>query len=98
VVTPHTAFLSLPYAPGPVLANLAGLKRNFAAYGPAGFYDAVNVGTGQIATRYLSLDQAMIMGAIGNALARDVLKRAFVTPAFERAVRPLLARDTFIFN
>src|SRR5919112_4271741 len=33
VVTPHAAFLSLPYAPGPVLANLAGLKRNFAAYG-----------------------------------------------------------------
>jgi hypothetical protein len=95
VVTPHAAFLSLPYAPGPVLANLAGLKRNFAAYGPGGFYDAVNVGTGAVATRYLSLDQAMIMGAIGNALAHDVLKRAFVTPAFERAVRPLLARETF---
>jgi hypothetical protein len=95
VVTPHAAFLALPYAKGPVLDNLARLKRDFAAYGPGGFYDAVNVGTGQVATRYLSLDQAMIMGALGNELARDVIKRAFVTPRFERAVRPLLARETF---
>jgi hypothetical protein len=37
----------------------------------------------------------MIMGAIGNQLAHNDLKRAFVTPQFERAVRPLLARETF---
>jgi hypothetical protein len=37
----------------------------------------------------------MIMGAIGNDLARDMLKRAFVTPQFERVVRPLLAAETF---
>ena len=95
VVTPHAAFLALPYAKGPVVDNLAKLKRNFAAYGPGGFYDAVNVGTGQVATRYLSLDQAMIMGALGNELAGNVIKRAFVTRDFERAVRPLLARETF---
>jgi hypothetical protein len=95
VVTPHAAFLALPYAKGPVLANLARLRTDFDAYGPGGFYDAVNVGTGAVAKRHLSLDQAMIIGAIGNELARDVLKRAFVTPAFERAVRPLLARETF---
>ncbi|MCA2214981.1 glucoamylase family protein [Jidongwangia harbinensis] len=95
VVTPHAAFLALPYAKGPALANLARLRTGFAAYGPGGFYDAVNVGTGAVATRYLSLDQAMILGAIGNHLARDVLKRAFVTPDLERALRPLLARETF---
>ena len=95
VVTPHAAFLALPYAPRPAAANLARLKANFDAYGPGGFYDAINVGTGQVARRYLSLDQAMIMGALGNTLAHDVLKRAFVTPSFERRVRPLLARETF---
>lgn len=95
VVTPHAAFLALPYAPGPATANLAGLRKNFDAYGPGGFYDAVAVRSGTVATRYLSLDQAMIMGALGNHLAHDVLRRAFVTPAFERAVRPLLARETF---
>jgi hypothetical protein len=35
------------------------------------------------------------MGAIGNRLSHDVLRRAFVTPQFERAVRPLLAAETF---
>jgi hypothetical protein len=95
VVTPHASFLALPYARGPVTDNLAKLKKNFDAYGTGGFYDAVNVGTGAVAKRYLSLDQAMIMGAIGNELSHDVLRRAFVTPSFERAVRPLLARETF---
>jgi len=95
VVTPHAAFLALPYAKGPVVANLAKLRRNFAAYGPGGFYDAIAVGSGTVAKRYLALDQAMIMGALGNELANDVLRRSFVTPRFERAVRPLLAQETF---
>lgn len=93
VITPHAVFLALPYAKRPALTTLAALER--LAYGPGGFYDAVNVGTGQVAARYLALDQAMIMGALGNALADDVLRRAFVTPGFERAVRPLLAREVF---
>ena len=95
VVTPHAAFLALPYAKGPVVANLGKLRSNFDAYGPGGFYDAINVGTGQVAKRHLSLDQAMIMGALGNELAADVLKRSFVTPDFERRIRPLLASETF---
>jgi hypothetical protein len=95
VVTPHASFLALPYAPGPARANLAKLKANFDAYGPGGFYDAVAVKSGTVAKRYLSLDQAMIMGSLGNVLARDDLRRAFVTPQFERAVRPLLAAETF---
>jgi hypothetical protein len=95
VVTPHAAFLALPYAPKPALDDLAGLKHNFDAYGPGGFYDAIAVRSGTVAKRYLSLDQSMIMGAIGNRLSHDVLRRAFVTPQFERAVRPLLAAETF---
>jgi hypothetical protein len=95
VVTPHAAFLALPYAKKAALRDLANIKNNFDAYGPGGFYDAVAVRSATVAKRYLSLDQAMIMGAVGNVLDHDVLKRAFVTPAFERAVRPLLAAETF---
>ncbi|MEU4238447.1 glucoamylase family protein [Actinoplanes sp. NPDC026619] len=95
VITPHAAFLALPYARGPATANLANIKRDFDAYGPGGFYDAIAVRSGTVAKRYLSLDQSMIMGALGNVLAHDVLRRAFVTPQFERAVRPLLAQETF---
>jgi putative glucoamylase/uncharacterized protein DUF3131 len=95
VITPHAVFLALPYARKAATANLANIRNRLHAYGPGGFYDAVAVRSGTIAERYLSLDQAMIMGALGNVLAHDVLRRAFVTPQFERAVRPLLAQETF---
>lgn len=90
VVTPHAAFLALPYAKDEVLANLAGLEQELGAYGPGGFSDAVAVGSGTVAERYLSLDQSMIMAAIGNELQRDRLKDYFVDREFERAVRPLV--------
>ncbi|MFB9236524.1 DUF3131 domain-containing protein [Plantactinospora siamensis] len=95
VVTPHAAFLALPYAKGPVVDDLARLKANFDSYGPGGFYDAVAVRSGTVAKRYLSLDQAMIMGALGNELGNDVIRRAFVSPQFEHRIRPIIARETF---
>ena len=45
--------------------------------------------------RYLSLDQAMIMGALGNVLAKDVLRRAFSTPDVEAALRPVIGMEVF---
>jgi hypothetical protein len=95
VVTPHAAFLALPYAKGPVVDNLARLRADFDAYGPGGFYDAIAVGDGTVARRYLSLDQAMIMAALGNELADDLIRRTFVSPQFERRIRPLIAKETF---
>ncbi|MDQ0893976.1 glucoamylase family protein [Agromyces ramosus] len=90
VVTPHAAFLALPYDKHAVLENLAGLKNDLGAYGPGGFYDSVAVGSGTLAERYLSLDQSMIMAAIGNELGDDLLKHYFVDDSFEQAVRPLV--------
>ena len=60
----------LRYAPEAALANLANLRNDFDAYGPGGFYDAINVTTGEVSKRYLSLDQGMVMAALGNALGR----------------------------
>ena len=95
VVTPHASFLALRYAPGPALANLAKLRRNFDAYGPGGFYDTVNVTTGKVAKRYLSLDQGMIMAALGNALGGDVLRHAFSQGPMEQRVAPLMRMEEF---
>lgn len=95
VVTPHAAFLALPYAKRAVLDNLAKMRANLGAYGPGGFYDAVAVRSGTVAKRYLALDQAMILGAIGNELGNGSIHRAFVTPQIERALRPLMAMETF---
>jgi hypothetical protein len=85
VVTPHAAFLALLWAPRRTLANLARLERDFDIYDRWGFRDGVNVDSGVVPNFYLSLDQGMIMAAIGNALAGDMLRRAFVSPRFEQA-------------
>jgi Putative glucoamylase/RTX calcium-binding nonapeptide repeat (4 copies)/Protein of unknown function (DUF3131) len=95
VVTPHAAFLALRWAPQRALANLGLLERDFDVYGKWGFRDSVNVDTGVVSNSYLSLDQGMIMAAIGNALVGDVLRRAFVTPAYERALRPVVGVEEF---
>ena len=79
VVTPHAAFLALRYAPEEALANLERLERDFDVYTPWGFLDSVNVDSETVSESYLSLDQGMIMAAIGNALGKDVLRQAFAT-------------------
>lgn len=96
VVTPHAAFLALRYAPNKTLDNLTKLERDFDhLYTPWGFRDSVNVDTGRASSYYLSLDQGMIMAAIGNALADDMLRRDFVTPRFQRAVEPVIGVEEF---
>ena len=51
--------------------------------------------SGTIARRYLSLDQAMVMGAIGNVLADNVIRRAFSTRDVEQALRPVIGMEEF---
>jgi hypothetical protein len=95
VVTPHAVFLAMRYAPRESVDTLAKLKRNLGAYGPGGFYDSVAVRSGTVARRHLSLDQAMVMGGLGNVLARENIRRAFSSPDIERALRPLMAMEEF---
>ena len=95
VVTPHAAFLAMMHRPAESLQNLRKLASTFDAYGPGGFYDAIAVGSGQVAKRYLSLDQAMIMGALGNVIDNNVLQRYFCKGEVERYVRPVIAPEIF---
>jgi len=53
------------------------------------------VKTGTVARRYLSLDQAMVMGALGNVLGNNVVRRAFSTPAVEGVLRPIIGIEEF---
>jgi len=95
VVTPHASFLALRWAPTQVLANLENLRNDFAIYDQWGFHDSVNVDTGTVSSSYLALDQGMIMGAIGNALANDMLRHAFATEAFTDTLQPVIGMETF---
>jgi Putative glucoamylase/Protein of unknown function (DUF3131) len=95
VVTPHAAFLALDFAPDATLENLANLRADFdGLYGRGGFKDAVNVETGEIADRYLSLDQGMIMAAIANELTGDALQ-GYLAVTLEDSLRPLMEMEEF---
>ncbi len=93
VVTPHASFLALPYAREQALANLAKLRKNFDAYGPGGFYDSVAVGSGAVSKYYLALDQGMVMGALGNVLASNNMRRYFGSGQASKILRPVMALE-----
>lgn len=95
VVTPHAPFLAMMYEPHEAYANLYLIENELEAYGEGGFFDAVAVRSGTIARRYLSLDQAMVMGAIGNVLSDNVIRRAFSTKQVELALRPVIGVEEF---
>ncbi len=95
VVTPHAAFLAMMHEPKRAFDNLSRIELDLGAYGEGGFYDAVAVGSGTVAERYLALDQAMVMGAIGNVLGRNVLQKAFSTKKVEAKLRPIIAMEQF---
>jgi hypothetical protein len=111
VVTPHASFLGLRWDRDAVLTNLDKLRRDFDLYTKWGFRDSVNVGTGgatgQVAQQkppdhrgvvspfYLSLDQGIIMAAIGNELSSDLLRRAFSGPDMQHLVRPVIRVERF---
>jgi hypothetical protein len=95
VITPHASFLALPYAPRAAIDNLAKLRRNFDVYRAGGFADSVAVKSGLVAHRYLALDQGMIMGAIGNVLGHEDVRRDFAQGEVQRTIRPLLGIEEF---
>jgi hypothetical protein len=96
VVSPHAAFLALRYAPRATRSDVARLARDFPGlYGKWGFRDSVNVMTKHVSDAYLSLDQGMIMAALGNALRHDVVRRGFADPRLERTLRPVIGVEEF---
>lgn len=95
VVTPHASFLAMRYEPDEAVANLTRIAQRLHGYGPGGFYDAIATESGRIAKRYLSLDQAMIMGALGNVLLHDRLRLWFSRGLATLKLRPVLALEEF---
>ena len=95
VVTPHASFLAYRYAPKAALRNLAKIKKHLGGYGPGGFYDAEGTRSHEVAKRYLSLDQGMVMAALGNALAHDDMRRYVSRGAMRQKLRPLMEMEHF---
>jgi hypothetical protein len=95
VITPHAAFLAMQYEPAEAYDNLVKIESKLKAYGAGGFYDAVAVKSGTIAKRYLSLDQAMVLGAIGNVFCDNVIRRNFILGDIETTIKPLIGIEEF---
>jgi len=95
VVTPHASFLAMQHDRQGAYTNLRKIQTELKAYGDGGFYDAVAVRSGTIAKRYLSLDQAMVMGVIGNVACDQLLRRSFVNADVRRHVKPLIGIERF---
>ncbi|MEO6142406.1 MAG: glucoamylase family protein, partial [Dermatophilaceae bacterium] len=95
VVTPHAAFLAMQYEPTQAFDNLVKIERVLKAYGEGGFYDAVAVKSRLIAKRYLSLDQAMVLGAIGNVFCDNVIRRHFIKGEVQSTIKPLIGIEEF---
>jgi hypothetical protein len=95
VVTPHAAFLAMQYEPSQAYDNLVKIESELKAYGDGGFYDAVAVKSKRIAKRYLSLDQAMVLGAIGNVFCDNVIRRNFIKGEIQSTIKPLIGIEKF---
>jgi hypothetical protein len=95
VITPHAVFLGMPYAIHEACQNLEKLRQNFPIYGQWGFWDSVDVKTGQVASCVLALDQGMIMAALSNVLLINRMQQTFSQGMIEQAIRPLLEMEEF---
>ncbi|WP_347040945.1 glucoamylase family protein [Brachybacterium nesterenkovii] len=95
VVTPHAGFLGMQYEPDAGYDNLVRIEQELGCYGPGGFYDAAATRSGQIARRHLSLDQSMIMGALGNILRGDRVRTWFGDAEARAALEPVIGQEEF---
>ena len=96
VVTPHAAFLALRWAPDAVMENLANLEADFDIYDQWGFRDSrQRRHRRRSPDAYLSLDQGIVMAAIGNALADDLLRDAFATKQVRNVLKPVIGMERF---
>jgi hypothetical protein len=93
-VTAHATFLALDYEPREVQKNIKALKE-FDLYSKYGFYDSVNVETGEVAKAYLALDQGMIMVSIANYLKDGIIREYFHQDPIGERPEELLEQEVF---
>jgi len=98
VVTPHASILALEIDTPAVIENLKTMKVRFPnIWTEYGFYDAVDVNTGEVSTIYLTLDQSMIFLALHNYLKAGGTRARFFTDEIATKMAPILAQQRF-FN
>jgi len=95
VVTPHASALALYVTPVAAIANLRDLIEKYNIYGQYGFYDAVGPVTGEVAHKYLVLDQGMTFLALANYLNDQCVQKHFASDPIAKKALPLLRGENF---
>lgn len=98
VVTPHASALALYVTPAEAIANLRQLIGKYDIYGQYGFYDAVDPVSGEVAHKYLVLDQGMIFLALANYLGDQCVQKHFAADPIAQKVLPMLKDENFFSN
>lgn len=95
-VTPYASFLALPVAPQQAFDNIEKMVKLYPSIvGPYGLFDSVDPTTGEIAPRYLALDQGMIMVGIDDALTDGGLQQYFAADPVGQHDEPYLSMESF---
>jgi hypothetical protein len=71
------------------------MLERYSAYGEYGFYDAIDVATGEVATKYLCLDQAMSFIALDNYLNNGAIRKRFHNDPIAKKAEELLKVEKF---
>ena len=95
IVTPHATFLALEYADDCDIAENIDALRESGAASQFGFYDSVDVVSGEVTQSYLVLDQAMVLAPIANYLTNGALRDHFHATRVGSAPEHLLSTETF---
>ncbi len=95
IVTPHASILALSFAPRWIVENLEMLEKNFKIRGKYGFFDSVNPKTGEVAEKYLALDQGMILLSINNYLNTGSLSLTFKQVGEMKSVLEFITSEHF---
>lgn len=96
IITPHASALAIEIDTQGVIDNFKAFKKHYPKmWTDYGFYDSVNVKTGELAPVYLSLDQAMIFLAIHNYLTGGKTRERIYSGHIEQRIGPLLKNESF---
>lgn len=91
IVTPHACALAIQQFPSEVIANLRALELLGARSKDHGFYDAIDIKSGTVATNFLVLDQSMLFLSLVNHLRDDAVRKWFQADPQVKRGRQLIA-------
>jgi hypothetical protein len=87
IVAPHASVLAIEDFPVEVVKNLKQLEAMGSRSADRGFYDSIDISTGQHSQQFLLLDQAMLFLSLANYLHHNVVRDWFGSDAMVREGR-----------